>query len=399
MLRSCGRPPLVYHNPMSAEAHILHIVPGLMPGGMELGMAKVISGLSGNGTRHSVVCLKEEPRIADRLPASVDIHCMHARPNEPQLPFRLARLIRQIRPDVIHARNWGAWPDIAVGRLLTRPLVPLIFSFHGSESAAKAPLRRRLASRALVRMTSCLVALSKPSRDMLVSDWGWPEGRVRIIPNGVDTRRFCPRRRDGNRNRLVVGTVGRLSPVKNHALLIRACASLARDGKAFELRIAGQGPERDNILQLARENGLTEHLQLCGHVEDIPAFLNDLDMFALTSDSEQHPNALTEALACGLASVATRVGCVDELMDGGRCGVVVAPGDLRGLVDALRVLVCNPTARVELGAAARKHVSNRYSLDRMLAKYRGIYLEQAGLPVSDYWSRSDLHTVEKTSVT
>ena len=81
-------------------------------------MARVISVLTGNGMRHSIACMKGDNQLGDRLPKETDIHCLHSRSNEPQLPARLGRLVRQIRPTVIHARNWGAWPDMAVGRLL-----------------------------------------------------------------------------------------------------------------------------------------------------------------------------------------------------------------------------------------------------------------------------------------
>ena len=96
---------------------------------MELAMARVISALTGDGITHSIACLKGGPDISDRLPKATRIYCFNARPNEPQLPFRLGRLIRKIRPDVIHARNWGAWPDVAVGRFLAYPCPPLNFQF------------------------------------------------------------------------------------------------------------------------------------------------------------------------------------------------------------------------------------------------------------------------------
>jgi len=108
----------------AASVHVLHVVPGLGPGGMELAMGRVISLLTGDGMRHSIACLEGQPRIAGRLPSETGIHCFHSRPNEPQLPARLGQLVREIRPTVIHARNWGAWPDMAVGRLLAWPIVP-----------------------------------------------------------------------------------------------------------------------------------------------------------------------------------------------------------------------------------------------------------------------------------
>ncbi|MEJ2199931.1 MAG: glycosyltransferase, partial [Desulfuromonadaceae bacterium] len=303
------------------QKHILHVVPGLMPGGMELTMARIISGLSADEFKHSIACLKGEPEIQDRLPANVDIHLFHARPNEPQLPFRLARLISKIKPDVIHARNWGAWPDVAVGRFLSWPPVPLIYSFHGLGVSGYMPLRRRLASKFLVKMSTCLFTVSRQSKQMLVEHWGWPEKRTKVIPNGVDTTRFYPVAKQ-RKSRFVIGTVGNLREVKNHRLIIEACRLLASAGHDLEIRIAGEGELRNSLVELADAYGMTDRFKLYGKVEDIPRFLNDLDLFVLSSDSEQHPNALNEAMACAVPSISTRVGCVEDLLDGGRCGKI-----------------------------------------------------------------------------
>ncbi|WP_305046446.1 glycosyltransferase [Geoalkalibacter sp.] len=352
--------------------HVLHVVPGLLAGGMETTMARVIAGLNGQGFRHSIACLKSEPEIADRIPDDVDIHLFHARPNEPQLPFRLAALIRDIRPDVIHARNWGAWPDVAVGRLLARPLVPLIYSFHGLGVAGYMPWRRRAASKVLVRMTTHLFTVSRQSRDLMVAHWGWPAERTQVIANGVDTGRFFPAPKPRG-ERLVVGSVGNLRTVKNHRLILDACRPLIAEGLDLEIRIAGEGDQREALTSHAAALGIGERLALWGRVEDIPGFLNDLDVFVLSSDSEQHPNALNEAMACAIPSIATRVGCVEDLLDGGRCGAIVEPGDVAGLTQALRDYLVDPDLRRAFGERSLAHVREHYSLAVMLERYGEMY--------------------------
>ena len=353
--------------------HVLHVVPGLGPGGMELTMARVITGLTGARMQHSIACFQGAARIADRLPPTTGIHCMHSRPNEPQLPARLGRLMRRIRPNVIHARNWGAWPDTAVGRLLSWPVAPLIFSFHGLGVAGYMPLRRRLASGVLARITTHLLTLSGQSRQMLIRKWGWPAERVNVIPNGVDIERFHPMSLPRDTERIVIGTVGNLRPVKNHPLLIRACAALVRRGVDLQLRIAGKGDQGETLLSLAKSLKFSDRLVLAGPVIDVPNFLGHLDVFALTSDSEQHPNALNEAMASGVPAVATRVGCVEELLDGGRCGRIVEPGDERGLTDALAQMVADAGLRETFAAAGRGRACEHYSMNAMLAAYGRMY--------------------------
>jgi glycosyltransferase involved in cell wall biosynthesis len=172
--------------------------------------------------------------------------------------------------------------------------------------------------------------------------------------------------------------VGNLRPVKNQSLLIRACAKLRQSGKDLELRIAGEGEERKNLVALAASTGLGERLKLCGSVDDVPGFLRQLDLFVLSSDSEQHPNALNEAMACGLACVSTRVGCVTELLDDGRCGRIVPPGDIDAMAAAMHELLDDARQRQTLGRAARLRACEHYSLHAMLAAYERLYCECSG---------------------
>ena len=338
-----------------------------------MGMAKVVSGLDDGRMRHSVVALTGELAIADRLPASVEVHCMHAWSNEPTLPIRLAGVIRRLRPTVIHARNWGAWPDTAAARLLASPRLPLLLSFHGLGKAGYMPRRRRLASWVLARMATRLLTNNNHSRELMVAKWGWPRQKVEVIPNGVDADRFCPGDKSQNGQRVIVGTVGNLRPVKNHAMLIHACGDLFRRGVDVEVRIAGEGEERENLMSLADSLGMKDRVALVGRVEDVPGFLKELDVFVLSSDSEQHPNALNEAMACGLACVATRVGCVDELLDEDRCGKIVPPGDREQMANAIGELISDRDLRKRLGAAARQRACDHYSLANMLAAYEELY--------------------------
>jgi glycosyltransferase involved in cell wall biosynthesis len=356
------------------SVHVLHIVSGLPPGGMELAMARLIRATESRRLRHTVVCLKGEPVIADAFPATTAIHSLHSRPNDPRLPWQLWRLICQAQPTVIHARNWGAWPDVALARLLAWPVAPLVFSFHGLAGTAPMPLRRRIAFHVLSRMTTCLVTVCEAAKRMLVERFRWPSPRVHVIPNGVDTQRFSPHpRQPGASHRLVIGSVGSLTSVKNHSLLVHAFAALLRAGVDCELRIAGEGPERSATEKLAGELGIASRILLCGHLDDVPQFLRGLDVFALPSSSEAHPNALLEAMSCGLPCVATDVGGVAEVLDSGRCGRLSPAGDVERFSAALRDLCDNRDARRSLAAAARKQVEDSYDLSAMVAAYERLY--------------------------
>ena len=358
---------------------VLHVVPGLMPGGMELTTVRLLCELADAdaGMCHAVACLKGDPEISDLLPAEVDVYCLHSEPNDILLPGRLNGLIRRWRPEVIHARNWGAWPDVSVARFFTGTRAPLILSFHGLGRAGYEPRRRRWASSVLARMATHLMTVSSEARRMLIERWGWPADRTEVIPNGVDTRVFKPVGRRQQADRLMIGAVGNLRSVKNHAMLVRAAAAVAAMGVPLEVRIAGEGEERGPLSQLARSLGFSDRLKLFGHVSDVSAFLQALDVYVLSSDSEQHPNSLNEAMACGLPCIATRVGAVSELLDEGCCGAIVAPGDEQAMIRALSDLLQDPAARVKLGVAARERVCRHYALATMVEAYRRMYTRLA----------------------
>ena len=103
-----------------------------------------------------------------------------------------------------------------------------------------------------------------------------------------------------------------------------------------------------------------------------------MDIFVLSSESEQHPNALNEAMACGIPSIATRVGCVEDLLDQGRCGKIISPGDERALADAMMEYIENKDLRQDFGRAGLEQVHKNYCLEVMVRRYRKLYLEVAG---------------------
>jgi glycosyltransferase involved in cell wall biosynthesis len=341
---------------------------------MELVLARIANSLLGLEVQSTIICLKGEADIADRFDPGVRIYCMHTGANDLSLPWRLRRLIREVKPTVIHARNWGAWPDVAMARLLVRPRPALVFSFHGlTSSLGDIPLPRRLAMPVLARATTRLLTVSQAAAGVMSKMLKVPVSRIAVIPNGVDTELFSPSGERPVSKGVVVGTAGSLTAVKNQAMLVEACSALADRGLDVDLRIAGEGLERDRLVQLAESRGLGRRMVLMGHVADVPAFLRELDIFVLPSLSEAHPNALLEAMACGLACIGTRVGGVPEVLEEGRCGLLVESGDTGGLVSAMAALAGDVNGRRGLGVVARERVRRAYGLDKMIEAYAALY--------------------------
>jgi glycosyltransferase involved in cell wall biosynthesis len=176
---------------------------------------------------------------------------------------------------------------------------------------------------------------------------------------------------------VVVGTMAGLRPVKNLPRLVRAFAAAQAGGR---LVIVGEGPERDAILREARHCGVYDRVLLPGFLPDASRYIGHFDIFALSSDSEQFPIALVEAMAAGLPVVSTDVGdvCMMVAPEGRR--YVVAPEDEAGFAAALDRLIANRDLRHQLGAANRAVAWRDYGEAAMIAAYRRLYTEAMGRP-------------------
>ncbi len=314
--------------------------------------------------------------IADRFAPEIRLHSLRGKPNEWALPGRLRQLLREFRPDVVHARNWGAWPDTVRARWRSGIRAPLIFSFHGTTEPAPMPWRRRMAFRLLARFTDEVFTVSEAARERLIEEVGLPRQRVGLISNGIVLEDYV--RPKAESPRFVVGTVGNLNPIKNHALLLRAVKALVERGVDAELRIAGEGSERARLEQLARELDLGARVQLAGLDHDVPAFLAGLSVFVLCSRLEAHPNSLIEAMAAGRPCVGTAVGGIPEVLLHGKAGHLVPSDNVSALADALQRVAADPSAAALMAARAREHCAATYSLDAMVTAYIQLYRRVAG---------------------
>ncbi len=345
---------------------------------MERNLHRVVVATAARGVRHTIALLSAFPDILD-FGALAPVHRLVTRPNDPRLVLMLRALIERVRPTVIHARNWGAWPDVAVARLTVRPRPRLVFSYHGVEEDGPVPLSRRLAFQGLARVTDDVLAVSGAARDLLARRFGLDPARVGVLANGVDTSRFAPSPRPES-TRLVLGSAGRLHAVKRFPWVLTAAADLVAAGVDVEVRFAGDGPELELLRAEAARLGLAERTRFAGHVDDVAAFLRELDVFVLPSALEASPNALLEAMATGLACVASAVGGIPEVTDGGRAARLFEADDRAGLSAALRDLALDAAQRRALGRRARAWVEAHHGHDAMMARYLDLYLRDARSP-------------------
>lgn len=361
---------------------VAHVVLDLHEGGLERVVTDLILDSRSRGHESHVVCLRRAGQLAAELTSG---QCSVA-PRQSRLsllaPTALAALLRRLAPDVVHLHS-GVWFKGAYASRLAG-LGPVVFTDHGR------PLPDRLTHRGFdslgARLTDHVVAVSAPLAEYLISRLHVPRYKVSVIPNGIHLSEPPSAVETAHirgdlalpPDALVIGSVGRLDPVKAYDRLLQAFARLQAANpvspRPLFLLLVGDGPERGRLEALAGELRVSEAVRFLGWRKDVSRILGVMDVFVLPSDSEGTSISLLEAMAAGRAVVATAVGGTPDVLgpDGG-AGRLVPPGNERALADGLGELLRDDQRRRELGVRARARVEARYSFEAMAAAYLDLY--------------------------
>jgi glycosyltransferase involved in cell wall biosynthesis len=350
-----------------AQKHLLHIFPTFAVGGSQMRFAQ-LARLHGEVYRHTVIALDGKIDMAARLQGlPVSLHPLAFDKSRPLETFgRFRATLRAIRPDVLLTYNWGAIEWALINRLegLTRHIH--IEDGFGPEEAQKQLQRRIWLRRLALSGKNTTVVLPSRNLERIARDiWRLPPERVRFISNGVDCARFAAQPREGRAGPVVIGTVASLRREKNIGRLIRAFAGIG-EGREAELLIVGGGVERDGLEQLARTLNLGGKVRFAGQSEHPQDWYPQMDIFALSSDTEQMPLGVLEAMAAGLPVVSTDVGDVALMVSAENRNYVV-PAD--GFAAALTRLSADEAARRAMGAANQKKAREDFDENDMAARY------------------------------
>ncbi|MEJ7569033.1 MAG: glycosyltransferase family 4 protein [Gaiellaceae bacterium] len=302
--------------------------------------------------------------------------------------IRLARLIREQRPQILHTHTAKAG---AVGRLAAllagkaRPPI-IVHTFHGHVLRGYfGPLRSQaflLLERLLARMTTRLIAVSPQVRDDLVSLGVAPAEKFSVIRLGVELGERVRTEVAGGEararlgiapERFVVGWVGRMTGVKRTDDVLESLARLRERGVDAVLLMVGDGPDRDRVEQRASELGIVRHCFFLGYQEDVSGWYQAFDAMILPSANEGTPVVVIEALAAGCPVVATSVGGVPDVIREGVDGFLVPAGDVEALAERLARLAGDPELRATMGEAGRESVPARYAVERLVNDVDELY--------------------------
>ncbi|MEO0398542.1 MAG: glycosyltransferase family 4 protein [Pseudomonadota bacterium] len=291
---------------------------------------------------------------------------------------RLRALIREVEPNLVCTYNWGSIEAVAALWAERRfggrwPHLHFEDGF-GPEETVDRQIGRRVWARKLLLRGASVIAPSKTLWESATTTWSLKAQNVAYVPNGIDVVRFQPAA-PFKSGPLTVGAVGALRPEKNFARLIEAF--IAADLPNAQLHIAGEGGEREALEALIKTHGAEGAVRLIGHLEDPARFYQDCDIFALSSDTEQMPLTVLEAMACGLPVVATDVGDIREMVADENAPFVVSLNEADALTAAMQKLAAEKATRCRLGALNREKVETAFSQEVMLARYDQMFRRMA----------------------
>ena len=362
---------------------ILHLVDSLEIGGMERMIVTLAGYQKRQGHDVEVATLLRAGSFAKDLQRLSIPVTNFAKPQG--FSFSTGQAIRntldRLEADVLHTHNPVPLIYGRLGGGLKRKL-KFINTRHDMGlhlSSPKAHFLYRIARAGNV----ATVAVCRPAFDRFIANGEFSKSTSSVIPNGINLDQFknCSPEQStalrrsfaANRETFVMGTVGRLNPVKAQERMVELCGDLLSVGVPVKLVLAGDGQCRRDLELKVNQLGIASHVSFIGETQDVPSFLHSLDLFLLTSHTEGYSMALVEASAAGLPILATNVGGNSEIVNDGETGYLVQPEDRKGLLERALLLYNNKSLRVSMGKKALTWAEHSGSTKAMADLYFDLY--------------------------
>ncbi len=366
---------------------VLHVVPGFGVDGTLRGMERVVAtlvqGLERTPGWRPHLCVLRDPDPVDErhgVECPMTFFGYRGFDRDGQMARSCAaplrRLVRAVRPSVVHSHLWPA--AFTAGVALLGAGVPHVLHIHDQRAWLSSPRFRhrvrRLSQRLVMRGTHpFFIACSRATADYAAAHLVCDRARIAVVPSGIRTEELARLPAPGGGPPVVLGMAGTIAPEKGVGDALRACAELKRNSIPFRLRVAGEGSARPQFERLAAELGVAAEVEFLGAVRDMPAFYAGVDVFILPSFGEGLPLSVLEAMAAGRPVVASALPGMAEAVGDGSEGFLVPPGDAAALSAILTRLIVHPALRREMGARARERALREFSAERMVAKCVEVY--------------------------
>ena len=368
-----------------AAVRILHLHSSFNLGGQESRTVRLMNHF-GDQAEHTVLsAVPDALGAADAIDKRIKVSFpKDAAPSLAGMPGmgryrRLAKYMKKFH--LVLSYNWGSMDGVMARTLLGQSmgLPPLIHHEDGfnHDEIDRLKARRNWFRMIALQRSHALVVPSKTLEQIARNAWHQPPDKICRFPNAIDTEHFNRRPQRGSfpgfqkrYGEIVVGTIAGLRTVKNLPRLVRAVAAA---GPNVRLAIAGEGPERGAIMGEADRLGIADRVMMPGFLRDPARYIRLFDIFALSSDSEQYPISLVEAMTSALPAVSTDVGDVRNIVARENLPYIVARQDEDALAEAIRKLAEDASLRASVGEANRLVACSQYDEATMFARYRQLY--------------------------
>lgn len=368
-------------NPPARPLRLIHLIHSLGSGGAENGIVNLVNHHDEHKFVTAICVFNGGGELTERVNRKkTEIFELDKKNgNDPSLIWKLIQLFSIWKPDIVHTHSWGTLCEGVIAAKISG--IPVIV--HGEHGTVQMKWHNRFIQKLFWNAVKKVLSVSDMHKRRLISDIGFPQGKIEVIYNGVDTNKFRKVKKPVNYEiipgfipkGIVISTIGRLMPVKNQAMLIDAFANVFAKYPDTVLLIAGDGPLKNDLQHQVHALKISEAVHFMGIRSDIDDVLRMSDIFVLPSKSEGMSNTILEAMSTSLPVVATRVGGNIELVIEGETGILIPSDNRLVLEQSLLYLIDHPLTRKKMGEAARKRISSNYSIHTMVKNYEKFYLK------------------------
>ncbi len=364
---------------------VIHLIEDLNTGGAERISAGIVTGLDKKRFEAEVWCLEEGGAVAEEIarqgiPTKIlGLSSYH----NPLNILKLALLIKETKPDILHIHGYFAGTFVRLANFIAR--VPVVFS-HLHSTHYYYQKKHLLTEKFLAKFTDRILCCSEAVKKWAQESEGIPAKQLVVVYNGIEVDRYQPNVEIGElRKRLhltgeerIIGTVGRLEPVKNQTLLLEAASRVKEKVPNLKVILVGEGSLRASLLETAARLGLEEAVIFTGRTDQVARYLSLMEVFVLCSRLEGLAMVLLEAMAAGKPVISTRVGGIPEVIGDEVTGLLVPPGDAKALSEAIIYLLTHPEEAKRMGDEGRVLCQEKFSTETMVKRIEELYESALG---------------------
>lgn len=363
---------------------VLHVTYDMRIGGTEQVIKNIISANNDPNLMMGIICIESPlgPFASELMANGITFYQLNRKPGfDLALITQIRQIIRTNHIDILHCHQYTPWVYGALAAAFTNTQV--IFTEHGRFYPDKTSFKRRLINPLLNLLTNKITAISSATKQSLVDYEFLPKHKIKVIYNGIeplacDQQTIAQLRHQLNISEgdLVLGTIARLDPIKNHQMMLAAFGLALKKYPNLKLVVVGDGEERQRIETTIQTMNLQDKVILTGYITQPNNYLALFDIFLLSSFSEGTSMTLLEAMSLAKPCVVTDVGGNREVIIDNQNGLVTTNDDVTEFCEAIEMLLSNPSRLSTMASNAKKHFLNTFTHCAMFQHYQAIYDNQ-----------------------